>query len=200
MALRRQIIQKPPSNMEDSNASYMRSAQFTNIYLATYFLGGITTFRMNETNGNTFVNNIGNDWLELRPGMRQFAVSFSRNQIRGKTFRDMMGEVYTTADDIDGRALPVDMRIHQCFQSVSGGKTFEDTWITVRTAFFTNIDDEIPDPTALRSESVSFIAKGCDFSGTGVRSYGVQRYLLGSSDDIARFDSNAQYTSADNRQ
>jgi len=174
--------------MSDGNSTMMRSAIYTNLYIVTptgnLFMGGIESFRMTETNNSSYVNQAGNDWLELRPGMRSNSFNFARNQIRGFTFRDIMGQVATDKDrtrtvgDVDFRAISFDLVVHQLFQSTTGLSTFEDTQSTLRACTVTSIDDAFGDPTALRAESVAGLCKGVIYGGKDVLTFQPHSYLL----------------------
>jgi len=182
-----QIVSNPVAGMQDGNNTSMSAALYTNLYLGSFYMGGIRSWHVQELAASTPQNQGGNDRLEAVPGMRYHTFSIVRNPIRGRQVRDMMARIYKTVADIDFRKLPVDIRIHQIFLSASGHQQFENRWRTIRTGFITQCDDGEDDPNALQSETISGWAMAQQHSGDSVQSLGPHSYLLGNAGDLSKF-------------
>lgn len=181
-SVRQQIIESLGNpTQEDSNVTRGRHALFGTLYLDREVVGGMQNFSIRESNGTTFIPNIGNDWLEPKFGMRQWSGDGSRFILRGRDLPRTLGLGYSNAYDLDFRFLPFVLRWHYNFQSVTGGKTFEDAMWTLHTVFITDYTIRIPDPNNMMFEDFTFIAKGLDFNDGG-ETTGNLGYLWGTGE------------------
>lgn len=182
---RRQIIQDPINWAVEGRHTAGRSARYIQIYINDIFTGGATNVSWDESNGSHFMAQIGNDSLEVVPGVRSVSGQISRWQIRGKDFRQMMAQLYGTVGDIDFRELPFDMRLHFIYTSpqggtAQGGNTYEDAWWILHDCIVTSYGFRVPDQTSLLEDSVSFICKAVESWDEEGSHLGAAGYLYGT--------------------
>jgi len=165
-SLRRQITQDPLSAPNEGRHTSGRSARFIQTYMASggssLLVGGCQSVSWDESNGSRYMAQIGNDLLELNPGVRSISGSIRRWQIRGGDFRQMLNALYPGVGDTDFRELPFDLYLHFIFQSASGGTTFEDQWWILHDLTVTTYGFSVPDQTSLLEDNVSFISRGVE--------------------------------------
>jgi len=179
--LRQEIIATPAVGMGDGNHTTGRSGLYLQVYVNEHFLGGLESISYDENTGVTFRRQIGNSWNEPEPNPYDVTGTFTRMQIRGKTLRQMMAQIYQGASWIDWRAMPFDVRQHQFYQSATGQTTFEDTWELIRDVWCQRYSISQPNETGNRMETVQFVARGVEEKGKHITSLAPHGYLLGGA-------------------
>ena len=181
-SLRQEIIATPIKGMGDGNHTTGRSGLYLSVYINNAFPGGLQSIEYEESGGVAMMRQIGNSVNEPVPQPYEITGTFTRFQLRGKTLRQLMAQIFPNVSGIDWRVLPFDIRMHQFFQYADGSQTVEDTWEFIQDVYVQRINVSQPDPTGYRMETVNFIARGIEESGKDIITLeSVHKYELGGA-------------------
>ena len=147
------------------NVSIGRSTLFGKLYMfipnsTPKEVGGMQAFSVSETNGTQFRYMAGSDWLEPVFGPRMWQGSFSRFQVRGADFQELLYREYDNLGDIDFRFTPFIWQYGFNYQSPNGQKTIESAQWNWMTVWITTYTTSFADPFSQIMEDGQFIGKG----------------------------------------
>ena len=123
-------------------------------------VGGMQAFSVEETNDTQLRSMAGSDWQEPVFGARRWSGSFSRFQIRGNDFQEMLSQVYPGTGDPDFRFCPFIWQYQFQYQGPSGAPLIDNASWNWMTIFVTSYRVSFADPFSLIMEDGNFIGKG----------------------------------------